>query len=334
MVVCDQDSASGSQILPGRRRAAPWCHGSPGATRSSARRRSAAPARACPRCPSPPSDSSKAKPRPSSPTSQLDAAIFPALRSAPRCASAPAWRAALDERLLGDPVDDQLGVVAEVGEVALGDRTPPRSRPRPSCSTWPGDRRRQAEVVERGRAQLAGEREQLAHRLVGERLGLGQLGLQLRRRRLARPPRGAAAAPVSDWLTSSWRSRATRARSSSWACSAALPGPPPLGFEAPHHPQEGELDPLHLLGLADAVDRVAAAAAPGRLRSTFSISSISRSSGREAAPQQRRLTAGRCARRAQADRWPRARPTQRRRSRRDAFRSSVWATSARRRIRA
>jgi hypothetical protein len=32
-------------------------------------------------------------------------------------------------------------------------------------------------------------------------------------------------------------------------------GAPALGFEPPHHPQEGELDPLHLLGLADAVDR-------------------------------------------------------------------------------
>ena len=32
-------------------------------------------------------------------------------------------------------------------------------------------------------------------------------------------------------------------------------GPSPLGFQPPHHPQEGELDPRHLLGLADAVDR-------------------------------------------------------------------------------
>ena len=65
------------------------------------------------------------------------------------------------------------------------------------------------------------------------------------------------------------------------------PGAPPLRFEAAQHAQEGELDPLDLLGLADPVDRLGSAAA-GRLRSTFSMSSISWSSGakRRRVPQQ------------------------------------------------
>ena len=41
------------------------------------------------------------------------------------------------ERLLGDPVDDQLGVVAELGEVAVGRELGLDLAPAPSCSTWP-----------------------------------------------------------------------------------------------------------------------------------------------------------------------------------------------------
>jgi hypothetical protein len=63
-----------------------------------------------------------------------------------------------------------------------------------------------------------------------------------------------SSSPVSDWLTSSWRSRDPRPLLL-LGLQRRRPGPPPLRFEAPHHPQEGELDPLHLLGLADPVDR-------------------------------------------------------------------------------
>src|SRR6187397_2851664 len=60
------------------------------------------------------------------------------------------------ERLLRDPIDDQLRVAAEVGELSLGfevcfDRTAT------DLLNLAGDCRRQAEVVERGGAQLAGE---------------------------------------------------------------------------------------------------------------------------------------------------------------------------------
>ena len=133
--------------------------------------------------PRPRSDSSKAKPRPSSATSS---STPPSSRRAQRHLD-PAGAAVaggVGERLLGDPVDDQLGVVAEVGEVALGAELGLDLTAR-ELLDLARDRRRQAEVVERGRAQLAGEREQLAHRLVGERFGLGELGLELRRRRLA-----------------------------------------------------------------------------------------------------------------------------------------------------
>ena len=88
--------------------------------------------------------------------------------------------------------------------------------------------------------------------------------------------------PVSDWLTSSWRSRATRARSSSWARSAADPARRRSASRRSHHAQEGELDPRHLLGLADARRSSGGRVGPGRLRSTCSISSIRLLERREA----------------------------------------------------
>ena len=124
-----------------------------------------------------------------------------------------------------------------------------------------GDRRRQAEVVERRRPQLAGEREQLPHRLVGERLGLGELRLELRRRRLAHrlePQQQAGQRLVDLVVEVAGDPRPLLLL----GAQGGRPGAPPLGFEAPHHAQEGELDPLDLLGLADAVDRGAAGAGP------------------------------------------------------------------------
>ena len=93
----------------------------------------------------------------------------------------------------------------------------------PKSATWLGERGDEAVVVERGRAQRAGERQQLLHRLRGERLDLLELGAQpgrdVERRRPARRSRIA----VSAWLTSSCRSWAMRARSSSWARMTARP---------------------------------------------------------------------------------------------------------------
>ena len=158
------------------------------------------------------------------------------------------------ERLLGDPVDDQLDVVVEVGEVARRRRARASSPGRASCSTWPAiaaARPRSSSAV--GRSWRASESSSriawLASALVSASSASSSGGAA------SRTASSRSSRPVSDWLTSSWRSRATRARSSSWARRAAEPGPPPLGFEPAHHPQEGELDPLHLLGLADAVDR-------------------------------------------------------------------------------
>ena len=66
-----------------------------------------------------------------------------------------------------------------------------------------GEGRREAVVVEGGRAQLAGEVEQLLHRLVREGLRLGQLGAELGRRLRARGLEAQEQAPVSAWFTSS-----------------------------------------------------------------------------------------------------------------------------------
>ena len=106
-------------------------------------------------------------------------------------------------------------------------RPPTRSWPgsrsdRSSSSTLPARAAFRPEVVERRRAELARQREQLLHRLVGEGLGLLELVRQLVPASLARMASRRSRSPVSDWLTSSWRSRAMRARSSSWAASAAL----------------------------------------------------------------------------------------------------------------
>ena len=183
---------------------------------------------------------------------QLDAAAVRSPQSHLDSAG-PAVASGVGERLLGDPVDDQLGVVVEVGEVAVG-RDRRLDLPVRQLLDLSRDRRCQAEVVERGRAQLAGEREQLAHRLVGERLGLGQFRLQLRRRRLARrlePQQQPGQRLVDLVVEVAGDPRPLLLL----GLQRRGPGAPPLGFQPSHHPQEGELDPLHLLGLADAVDR-------------------------------------------------------------------------------
>ncbi len=105
-----------------------------------------------------------------------DVELDPARRAAQgyRDPLRPAMAGGVAQRLLGDAVDDELHVVVEVGEVADGRQL--RRRPGAlDLLDLAGDSGGEAEVVERGRAQLAGEREQLAHRLVGERPGLGQL---------------------------------------------------------------------------------------------------------------------------------------------------------------
>ena len=125
------------------------------------------------------------------------------------------------ERLLRDAVGDELGLGLDVGEVALGLEDRLDAGLALDLVHVPGKRRLEPEIVECGGPQVPGEREQLGHRLVGHQLRLGQLAVKLGRRLLTRGLE-MQQHPVSDWLTSSWRSRATRARSSSIACSAAL----------------------------------------------------------------------------------------------------------------
>ena len=105
------------------------------------------------------------------------------------------------ERVDGRRVQAQLGLQAG----AAGERV-----------DLGAQRGREPEVVERDGPQLAREAHELLHRLGGDRLGRAQLVAQRGRRLQRRRLRGAAAPPVSAWLASSWRSRARRARSSSW----------------------------------------------------------------------------------------------------------------------
>ena len=71
------------------------------------------------------------------------------------------------------------------GEVAAGVEARVDLAPAAELLDVAGQRRLQSEVVERGRAKLTGEHEELLHRLVGERLRLRQLDRQLGRRLLA-----------------------------------------------------------------------------------------------------------------------------------------------------
>jgi hypothetical protein len=86
------------------------------------------------------------------------------------------------EALLRDAVDDELLLVAELGQL-----TARRHEARPDAGALAeggdlgGERGHEPVVVERGRAQLAREVQQLLHRLGGERLGVRELVDEVRR---------------------------------------------------------------------------------------------------------------------------------------------------------
>ena len=117
-----------------------------------------------------------------------------------------------------------------------------------------GQRRLQSEVVERGRAKLAGEHEELLHRLVGERLRLGELVRELHRRldagRLkAQEQRGkrliylVVEVPRDPGALLLLRGeRGAR-------------GPSSLGIQALEHAPEGGVQPLDLLRLTAGIHR-------------------------------------------------------------------------------
>ena len=157
---------------------------SPGAERTSmlpARR--AARARACRRAGAPVVERLGGKPLPSSVTVDLD---LGAVAARDRDLHAAGLRVARDvrQRLLHDAVGDELLELAEhrprpVGGEVRGDA--PALAPHPHLRAQRGD---EPVVVERRRAQLAREAEQLVHRLRREALGLGELLGELGRRAL------------------------------------------------------------------------------------------------------------------------------------------------------
>ena len=96
------------------------------------------------------------------------------------------------ERLLGDAVDRRLHDLRQRVGVAAGVEPHLDAGARREALELGLDRRHQPVVVERRRAQLAREVEQLVHRLVDEPLELGDLGRRARAGSPARAPPGAA----------------------------------------------------------------------------------------------------------------------------------------------
>ena len=120
-------------------------------------------------------------------------AARPRPRARRSTAVAPAWRADVRERLLGDPVDGGLHVLGQRRRgrprVSRRTSTPVRAEKRLSCVSIAGTRPWSSSA---DRPQLAGEVEQLVHRLVHEPLQLGHLVRALGRASPGRAPRAGA----------------------------------------------------------------------------------------------------------------------------------------------
>ena len=149
------------------------------------------------------------------------------------------------ERLLGDPVDHQLLVVAQRRHVAAAAELGMDPGAFGEVADLLAQRRHQAVVVERAGAQLARQVEQLLHRLVGQQLGLAQLPAQ-------RVPRvlGGGLQPQDDRgerlvdlvvqvLGDPLALLLLRAHDGSGSR-------PPLGLEPVEHPVEGRVQAGHL----------------------------------------------------------------------------------------
>ena len=161
------------------------------------------------------------KPRPSSRTRST---VRPTKRQLDVDALAPRVLGDVGQALLRDAVDHELLLVGQRAAASPWRwkvaRMPVRSPKSETCEASAGD---EAVVVERGRAQLAGERAAAppspAWRAAGSPAAR-RAGRAARRRSSAcRRSRIA----VSAWLTSSWRSWAIRERSCSWARMTARP---------------------------------------------------------------------------------------------------------------
>ena len=249
---------------------------SPGARRPAARARACPPgpsARCCRRLGSKPSPSSVIVTR-SSGLLQPSTVTFTLL----------GVRVAGDvrQRLLHDAVDDELLELADQRARAVGGEVRGDAPALAEQAHLRAQRRHQAVVVERRRAQLAGQAEQLLHRLVGEALGLLELLGELRAARSRPWRRAAARPPASAWLTSSCRSRATRARSASWARSTAVA----LPTRSCSRRESMRLKDSRRREMSADSPSCAWARTPGSVRSTASIVRVSDSSG----AKRRRMT--------------------------------------------
>ena len=203
-----------------------------GGTRSSARRRPGAPARACRRC----RGRAQTRRRRSRARRRRGSGRPPPGRAAGhRDVGGAGVPGRARERLLGDPVNDQRR------RRRRGRRSRPRPRSRGGDLTLaeavdqPGDRRRQAEVVERRRAKLAGQR--------GARASPGWRAPWFRRAPAparAGPPRAPPRAATAGRSATGSPRRGGRARHPRplllLGRQRRRTGPPPLGLQAAHHP--------------------------------------------------------------------------------------------------
>ena len=148
---------------------------------------------------------------------------------------------------------------------------------RPSSAHVARERRLEPEVVERRRAQLAGQGEQLLHRLVGERPDLGQLAGELRRRLLARrlEAQQQAGERLVDLVVQVARDPGALLLLGG---ERGARGPAALGLEPLEHADERLVQALDLLRAARGTSP-SSRLAPGRERSARSIWSTRSSSG-------------------------------------------------------
>ena len=253
MVVGDQDPHGLHLPRPSRHRycyrhaaAEPLCR-FPAATRSAKSPPTSSARSRMPPIPSPRPVWSKVKPRPSSATLSATAVALAAQgrpararrpSGGPRSRAPPGRRG---RRRAGRPA-------GSVAELALGLEARPRPRPGGRARA----RGRRAPPRGRGRRAPSGA--------AGARASSSSCIAWLASARIsASSPASSGGAfsraasrrsskPVSDWLTSSWRSRATRARSSSWAVERRARGAPSLGLEPLEHADERLVQARDLLG--------------------------------------------------------------------------------------
>src|SRR6266511_2839386 len=160
------------------------------------------------------------------------------------------------ERLLGDPIGDELDLRPDIREIALGVEARLDAGLVSEFFDRSGERRLQPHVVEHRGAQGASQVEQLPHRLVGHHLGFDELPVELRRRLVARrlEVQQHAGQRLVDLVVEVARHPGALLLHR-LECRAR--GTPALRVEPLQHAPERDLEALDLLGLRSTVHQSA-----------------------------------------------------------------------------